>query len=44
MPQLRISRYLEKVAAEFTELSFVPLDDVWERGLRDLFDGMDQKN
>lgn len=41
MPQLRVRRYLEKVAEEFTEMSFVPLDDVWERGLRDILEDLD---
>ena len=37
MPQLNIREYLDKLEEQFTELSFVPLDDVWERELRDLF-------
>lgn len=37
MPQLRIREYIEKVNEEFTENSFMNLDDVWERELGDLF-------
>ena len=33
--------YLEQLASEFTEMSFMPLDDVWERELGDLFQDMD---
>lgn len=38
MPQLNIRAYLEQLEANFTELSFFPLADAWEDGLRDLFD------
>lgn len=41
MPQLKIKEYLEKLAEEFTEMSFMPLDDVWERELGDLFEDME---
>lgn len=37
MPQLNIRDYLDQLEEQFTELSFVPLDDVWERELRDIF-------
>jgi proteasome assembly chaperone (PAC2) family protein len=36
-PQLKVSEYLAKIAEEFEENPFMPLDDVWERELRDLF-------
>ena len=36
-PDLDIRGYLAAVEAEFTERSFVPLDDVWSSGLDDLF-------
>ncbi len=36
MPQLDVRKYLTEVNAEFTEMSFLPLDDMWERELRDL--------
>jgi proteasome assembly chaperone (PAC2) family protein len=36
-PQLEARAYLEQVADEFTERSFVPLDDMWEQQFRDLF-------
>lgn len=37
VPQVQVREYLEKVNAGFTEASFMPLDDVWETGLRDIF-------
>lgn len=42
MPQLKIHTYLEKIGEEFTELSFMPLDDVWEEELKNLFDEGDE--
>jgi hypothetical protein len=41
MPQLNVREYLEQLASEFTEMPFMPLDDVWERELGDLFKDMD---
>lgn len=40
-PQLKIREFLAKVAADFTETPFMPLD-VWERGLGDLLDDPDE--
>jgi proteasome assembly chaperone (PAC2) family protein len=37
MPQLKVREYLEKLAMDFKETPFMPLDDVWERELGDLF-------
>jgi proteasome assembly chaperone (PAC2) family protein len=37
VPQARLREFLEKMNANFTETSFIPLDDVWENGLRDIF-------
>jgi proteasome assembly chaperone (PAC2) family protein len=37
-PQLNVRSYLAGLAEDFTEMSFMPLDDVWERELGDLFD------
>jgi proteasome assembly chaperone (PAC2) family protein len=37
-PRLKIREYLEELATEFQERPFMPLGDVWERELRDLFD------
>ncbi|MCA9872946.1 MAG: PAC2 family protein [Anaerolineales bacterium] len=42
LPEFNIREYLDKLSADFDELSFVPLDDVWEQGLRDLFNDMDE--
>jgi proteasome assembly chaperone (PAC2) family protein len=41
MPQLKVKAYLETLASEFTEKPFMPLDDLWERELKDLFDDED---
>ncbi len=37
MPELNIREHIQELAEEFTETSFMPLDDVWERELGDLF-------
>ncbi len=36
MPQLKVREYMDKLTSEFTEMPFLPLDDVWERELGDL--------
>lgn len=41
MPQLKIKEYIQKLAEDFTEMPFMPLDDVWERELGDLFKDLD---
>ncbi len=41
-PELNIQSYLDRLNEEFTETSFLPLDDVWEQGLRGLFDDLDE--
>jgi predicted ATP-grasp superfamily ATP-dependent carboligase len=38
MPELHVKAYLEQVNADFTEGPFVPLSDVWEEQLGDLFE------
>ncbi len=38
MPQLHVREHLAKLTAEFVEMSFMPLDDVWKTGLKDLFE------
>jgi len=37
LPQLNVREYMEGLAKDFSERSFMPLDDVWERELGDLF-------
>jgi len=37
-----VREYLEQVTTSFTELSFMPLDDVWETGLKDVFNDVQQ--
>jgi len=42
LPELDIREYLERLTSDFTERTFTPpLSDVWERGLRDLFNDSD---
>jgi proteasome assembly chaperone (PAC2) family protein len=38
MPELKVKDYIEKVNANFTEMSFVPLSNVWEEALRGIFE------
>ena len=37
-PQLGVEAYMEKINADFTERSFVPLSDIWEEELGDLLE------
>jgi proteasome assembly chaperone (PAC2) family protein len=41
LPELHVRDFLEQLAEDFRERPFEPLSDVWERGLRDLFDDDD---
>lgn len=41
-PQLSVREYLERLAEDFDEVPFEPLDDVWEEELRRLLDGEDE--
>lgn len=41
-PQAHIKEFLDKIEADFEEMSFTPLD-VWEDGLRDLFKDAEDK-
>jgi len=41
VPQLKVRDYLDKLAIDFTERPFMPLDEVWERELGDLFEDME---
>ena len=38
MPEINVRDYLAKLTANFTERPFMPLDDVWEQALGDIFD------
>ena len=42
MPQLDVREYLEDLTSDFTERPFIPLGDVWERGLKDLFEDLEE--
>jgi hypothetical protein len=42
MPQLQIKEYLDKLTEDFTERHFTPLDDVWRKGLEDIFRDVDE--
>ncbi len=41
MPQLKVREYLAELTEEFTETPFMPLGDVWERGLKDLWEDVE---
>ncbi len=38
LPQLEVREYLESLTGEFVEMPFMPLGEVWERELGDLFE------
>jgi predicted ATP-grasp superfamily ATP-dependent carboligase len=40
-PQLGIREYFQRVSEEFTEMPFIPLDDVWEENLRRILGKLD---
>lgn len=40
-PEPGLSAYMERLSDGFDEAVFAPLDDVWEEGLRNLFDDFD---
>jgi proteasome assembly chaperone (PAC2) family protein len=41
VPQLGVREYLARLSEAFDEVTFAPLDDVWENELRQLFDDTD---
>lgn len=41
LPQLKVKEHLKKLVKDFTEMAFIPLDEVWERELGDLFEDLD---
>ncbi len=41
MPQLEVREYVESLVRDFAEMSFMPLGEVWERELGDLFEDME---
>lgn len=43
LPQVNVRGYLEKITANFTERPFMPLDDVWEQVLGDIFDDAEEE-
>ena len=43
MPELKLREYMEKLAEEFREVPFMPLDDVWERELGDFLDNIEDE-
>jgi len=42
MPDVDIREYLKKVDEQFTEMPFMPLEDVWERELGDILDDLNE--
>ena len=41
LPELQVRRYIQDVTASFEERPFMPLGDLWERELGDLFQDLD---
>jgi proteasome assembly chaperone (PAC2) family protein len=41
MPQLKVREYVEGLSRDFIEMPFMPLGEVWERELGDLFEDME---
>jgi len=41
MPQLKVREYMEALAEDFVEMPFMPLGEVWERELGNLFEDME---
>lgn len=42
LPELGIPKFLETMTDDFEEMSFMPLDDLWEEELGDLFNDLDE--
>lgn len=42
VPQVNMKEYMDAISQRFSEQSFMPLDDVWERELGDLLDDLDE--
>lgn len=42
LPHLRLDEYLNRLAEEYEELSFMPLDDVWARELSDILQDLEE--
>lgn len=42
-PQLGVNEYFKRIADEFTEAPFIPLDDVWEENLRRIMGKLDDE-
>jgi hypothetical protein len=42
LPQVNMKEYMDAISQRFSEQSFMPLDEVWERELGDLFDDLDE--
>jgi len=42
MPHLKVGEYMEKLARDFTEMPFMPLSDMWESELGDLFKDVEE--
>jgi len=42
-PQLELREYFQRINEEFTEVPFIPLDDVWEENVRRILDKFEDK-
>ena len=40
-PQLNVGEFMDELEENFTEVPFMPLDDVWEQEFRNLFDDLE---
>jgi proteasome assembly chaperone (PAC2) family protein len=43
-PQTDVNEYVRKLSEEFVEQPFIPLDDVWEENLKQIFDKFDENS
>ena len=42
MPELKVKEFVHAITEEFTEMPFMPLDDIWTEELGDLFDDSEE--
>ena len=44
LPQVNIREHIANITQDFEEATFMPLGDVWEEGLGDLLEGLDEED
>ena len=42
-PEVGVAEYMRKLSEDFTEMPFIPLDDVWEENLKHILDKLDDE-